>query len=121
MKLHQPQSKLFAGLAALALTFVGAVSTANAASTALNGQVVLRPLTPGEITTYGLTNAQFSAGLTTVAIGEPVYLDAIVTAVIAPSNIVGVTWSAHQHADGGEPDQQSAWRQCAALQNGRPL
>ncbi len=80
-------------LAALALTLVGAVSTVNAASTALNGQVVQRPLTPTEISAYGLTNAQFSAGINTVAIGEPVYLDAIVTAVIAPSNIVGVTWS----------------------------
>ena len=29
----------------------------------------------------------------TVALGEPVYLDAMVNASIAPSNIVGVTWS----------------------------
>ena len=84
---------MIALLAAMILTFVGAMGTASAASTALNGQVVLRPLTPTEISTYGLTGAQFSAGLSTVAIGEPVYLDALVTAVIAPSNIVGVTWS----------------------------
>lgn len=80
------------GLAALALAFVGAVATANAATISLNGQVAPRPLTPGEISTYGLTNAQFSAGLNTVALGEPVYLDAMVAASIAPSNILGVTW-----------------------------
>ena len=45
-----------------------------------------------EIAKYGLTNAQFSAGINNVALGEPVYLDAMVTASIAPSNIVGVTW-----------------------------
>jgi hypothetical protein len=84
---------MLAALAAVILTLVGAASTINAATTALNGQVVQRPLTPTEITAYGLTNVQFSAGLGTVAVGEPVYLDALVTAVIAPSNIVGVTWS----------------------------
>jgi len=93
MKIQNPPWKMFAGLAAVTLAFVGAVATVSGATLALNGQVVLRPLTPTEIATYGLTNAQFSAGLGTVALGEPVYLDAIVTAVIAPSNIVGVTWS----------------------------
>jgi hypothetical protein len=63
------------------------------AATALNGQVVLRPLTPTEIQTYGLTNAQIASGAGTVALGEPVYLDAMVSAAIAPSNIVSVTWS----------------------------
>ena len=48
---------MFAGLAAVTLAFVGAVATVNAATLALNGQVVLRPLTPTEISTYGLTNA----------------------------------------------------------------
>ena len=86
---------MFVGLAAVALAFVGAVATVNAATAtlALNGQVVQRPLTPNEISKYGLTNAQFSAGIGTVALGEPVYLDAMVSAAIAPSNIIGVTWS----------------------------
>jgi hypothetical protein len=83
---------MFAGLVAVTLTFVSAVPTVNAATTALNGQVTQRPLTPTEIATYGLTNAQFSAGLGTVALGEPVYLDAMVSASIAPSNIISVTW-----------------------------
>ena len=84
---------MFTSLAAVALTFVGAVTTVNAASIALNGQVEQRPLTPNEIAMYGLTNAQFSAGISTVALGEPVYLDALVNNSIAPSNIVGVVWS----------------------------
>src|ERR1035438_5183842 len=96
MKIHNPPWRMFAGLVAMAFTFVGAVATVNAATTALNGQVTQRPLTPTEISStygYSLTNAQFSAGIGTVALGEPVYLDAMVTASIAPSNIVGVTWS----------------------------
>ncbi len=86
---------MFAGLAAVTLAFVGTVATVNAASIALNGQVAPRPLTPTEISTngYSLTNAQFSAGIGTVALGEPVYLDAMVTASIAPSNIISVTWA----------------------------
>jgi hypothetical protein len=84
---------MFAGLAAVALAFIGAVATVNAATLSMNGQVVLRPLTPTEISAYGLTNAQFSAGIGTVALGEPVYLDAMVNAAIAPSNIISVTWS----------------------------
>ncbi|MGO9587872.1 MAG: hypothetical protein ACLP2Y_16950 [Limisphaerales bacterium] len=96
MKTHNPPWKRFAGLAAVTMAFVGTVGTVNAAATALNGQVTLRPLTPTEISStygYSLTNAQVSAGLNIVALGEPVYLDAMVSASIAPSNLLGVTWS----------------------------
>ncbi len=85
-----------AGLAAATLAFVGSVATVNAASIALNGQVTQRPLTPGEISStygYSLSNAQFSAGISTVALGEPVYLDAMVSASIPSSNILGVNWA----------------------------
>jgi hypothetical protein len=78
------------------LIAVGTATRVEAATIALNGQVVFRPLTPTEISTnlnYGLTNAQIASGAGTVALGEPVYLDAMVSAAIAPSNIVGVTWS----------------------------
>jgi len=77
----------------MTLAFVGSALPVKAATIALNGQVVQRPLTPTEIAKYGLGNAQFSAGIRNVALGEPVYLDAIVNAAIAPSNIVGVAWS----------------------------
>jgi hypothetical protein len=79
---------------AAALTLLGTASAVRAAAPALSGSLTLRPLTPTEIKTYGLTgsNAQFSAGCKNVALGEPVYIDAMVNAAIAPSNIVGVTW-----------------------------
>ena len=80
---------------AAALTLLGTASAVRAAAPALTGSLTLRPLTPTEIKTYGLTgsNAQFSAGCQNVALGEPVYIDAMVNAAIAPSNIVGVTWT----------------------------
>jgi hypothetical protein len=96
MKIHNPSWKMFTCLAAVTLASVGTVATVNAATTALNGQVAPRPLTPTEISStygYSLTNAQFSAGIGTVALGEPVYLDAMVAASIAPSNIISVTWA----------------------------
>ena len=93
MKTYNPLWKRVAGLMAVILALVGAAVTVSAATTALSGQVTQRPLTPTEISTYKLTNAQFSAGIGTVALGEPVYLDAMVSVSIAPSNIISVTWS----------------------------
>jgi hypothetical protein len=80
---------------AAALILLGTASAVQAAAPALSGSLTLRPLTPTEIKSYGLTgsNAQFSAGCKNVALGEPVYIDAMVNAAIAPSNIVGVTWT----------------------------
>ena len=86
---------MLACLVAAALTLLGSLTAASAAAPALQGSLTLRPLTPTEIKTYGLTgsNAQFSAGCKNVALGEPVYIDAMVNAAIAPSNITGVTWT----------------------------
>jgi nitrate reductase cytochrome c-type subunit len=95
MKKMNPCWKLSACLVAAGLTFLGGMSETRAAAPALTGSLTLRPLTATEIATFGLTNppAQFSAGLSTVGLGEPVYIDAMVNAAIAPSNIVAVTWS----------------------------
>jgi hypothetical protein len=71
---------------------------------------------------YGLTNpnaAVFRRLLSTVAIGEPVYVDAMVNATIAPSNIVGVTWSLTSNMPAGSKAAflpVVSWHQCAALQ-----
>jgi hypothetical protein len=92
MKKQTPNWKMLACLAAAVLTLLGSL-TANAAAPALNGSLTLRPLTQTEIKNYNLTGAQFCGGLSTVGLGEPVYVDAMVNAAIAPSNIVGVTWS----------------------------
>jgi hypothetical protein len=80
-------------LAAAGLALFGSVSAIQAAPPALEGSLTQRPLTHTEIAEYGLTNAQFSGGIGTVGLGEPVFVDAMVNAAIAPSNIVGVTWS----------------------------
>jgi mono/diheme cytochrome c family protein len=93
MKKTNPYWKMSACLAAAALAFLGSLSAVQAQAPALSGEVVIRPLTPTEIATYGLASTnEASGGLSTVALGEPVYLDALVNAAIAPSDIVGVTW-----------------------------
>src|ERR1035441_1446852 len=94
MKKHSSYRKMWVCLAA-ALILLGTASAVQAAAPALSGSLTLRPLTPTEIKSYGLTgsNAQFSAGCKNVALGEPVYIDAMVDAAIAPSNIVGVIWT----------------------------
>jgi hypothetical protein len=95
MKKQSSKQQTLVCLMAAAMTLLGTASAVQAAAPALSGSLTIRPLTQTEIATYGLTNppAQFSGGLSTVAIGEPVYVDAMVNATIAPSNIVGVTWS----------------------------
>jgi hypothetical protein len=95
MKKQSSSRQTLACLMAAALTLLGTAYAVRAAAPALSGSLTLRPLTPTEIATYGLTgsNAQSSAGCQTVALGEPVYIDAMVNAAIAKSNIVGVTWT----------------------------
>jgi hypothetical protein len=81
-------------MAVVLLTLLAAI-TASAAAPALNGKLVLRPLTPGDIanTNYHLASAtEASPGLTTVGIGSPVYLEAEINSAIVPSTIVSVTW-----------------------------
>lgn len=79
-------------LGAAALIALGATLTAHAATVTLNGMLDTRPFTPQEQKDYALPSAQLSGGLTTVGIGQPAYLDALVNKSIAPSNITSVTW-----------------------------
>ena len=81
-------------LAAVALTtLVAAITASAAAPTGLSGRLVLRPVTPGDVTNYKLASTtENSGGLTTVGVGTPVYLEADVNSAIAPSSIVSVTW-----------------------------
>ena len=120
MKKMKPYGKMSARFAAAALTLLCSLTAVLAAAPALNGSLTLRPLTPTEIKTYGLTNpaAQFSAGIRTVGLGEPVYLDAMVNAAIAPSNIVGVTWSL---AASNKPSASSAVLLASPLGGNVPL
>jgi len=79
-------------MAVVLLTMLAAM-TAGAAALPLGGKLVLRPLTPGDITIYKLpSTTETSPGLTTVGIGAPVYLEAEINLAIPPTNIVSVTW-----------------------------
>ena len=62
---------------------------------ALSARVVPRPLTPGDITSYGLpASLEVSGGLNTFAIGTPAYLEVEVTmSNTYASTITNVTWS----------------------------
>src|ERR1035438_5830875 len=81
------------GLLAVVL-LTGVATTAVDAQINLQGQLVLRPLTAGDITTYQLpATTDRSGGLTTVGIGQAVYLDAEVNIAEPASDINGVTWT----------------------------
>ena len=100
MKLKNLINKLPARLTAAVLVAAGAWTAAQA-QTPLNAQLVLRPLTPGEVanTNYSLpASTEVSAGsgpggIVTVPLGEPAYLEADVSIDVAASNIAGVTWT----------------------------
>ena len=77
---------------ALALLMVAAA--AMSAQTTFQPKLAVRPLTTGEIARYSLpSTTQLSGGLTTVAIGEPLYLEVQVDINIPASTLLGgVTW-----------------------------
>jgi len=72
--------------AALLLLFVWSASIAQALDVLINS----RPLTPQEITDYGLTNTtQLASGLPNVGIGQPAYLEAFVE---KDAVVISVLW-----------------------------
>jgi Cytochrome c554 and c-prime len=92
MNLKSSIKSLPAGLTTLALTALTA-ATAHA-QTSLQAQIVLRPLTAVDVSTYGLSaSSELSGGLSTVGIGTPVYLEADINIAIPASNITSVTWT----------------------------
>jgi len=98
MKMNKAIKTIPTCLMAVMLMAVCAVTTARAAGPALQGQLALRPLTPSEIKDYALTNVtgiQGASGLTTVGVGQPAYLEALVngskTTILVTNIIVGVS------------------------------
>jgi hypothetical protein len=79
-------------LLAVTLIAMGATATALAAAPALQGQITLRPLTPQEIYDYGLTGVQGASGLSTMAVGQPVYLEVLVNYAVPNADITNVSW-----------------------------
>ena len=81
-------------LAAVLLLAGGVTTTALAAAPALQGNVISRPLTPGDKTAYGLPSSlEVSGGLTTVGVGTAVYLEAEINKAVPAADIVSVTWA----------------------------
>jgi len=81
------------GLLALAVLAV-AVPTATQAQTVVAPRLVVRPLTTGDVSAYKLpSTTQLSAGLNTIALGEPLYLEVEVDATIPAKTIAGVVWA----------------------------
>jgi hypothetical protein len=80
------------GLLAAALIAAGAVFSVSAATTNLTGRIDIRPLVPSE-QTGALATAERASGLSTVPIGQPVYLDAQINLQIPASDIQSVTWT----------------------------
>ncbi len=81
------------GLLAVVLLIVVA-TTATYAQINLQAQLVLRPLTNGEIATYKLpATTETSPGLTTVGVGQAAYLEVDVNIAEPASDINGVAWT----------------------------
>ncbi len=94
MKLKNSIKKMPTCLMAVALMTMAAAMTASAASPpTLQGRIVRRPVTPGDVTKYKLASTtEVSGGLSTVGVGTPIYLEAEASIAIPASNIVSVTW-----------------------------
>ena len=81
-------------LAAVGLLTLAAAPPARAAAPALTGQVIARPLTPGDKGLYGLpASLDVSGGLSTVAVGTALYLEAQVNLAIPASDVTNVSWA----------------------------
>jgi len=86
-------SRTLTGLLTVALIAVAATTTMRA-QTAMKPRLAARPLTPGDISAYKLpSTTRVSGGLTTVSVGEPLYLEAQIDIGIPAQSIGGVTWT----------------------------
>jgi hypothetical protein len=82
------------GLLLAAAALAAGALTAALAQTPLQGQLVLRPLTAYDQSSYGLTSTtELSGGLDTVGVGTAVYPEAEVNLAIPPGDITSVTWT----------------------------
>ena len=93
MKIIRSIQKAPAGLLTAVVLAAAATTAAHAAAPALQGQLVLRPLTPQDVKDYSLGSAQTASGLTTVAINNPLYFEAFVNSAVPTADITNVAWS----------------------------
>src|ERR1041385_7879154 len=93
MKIESSTLSRRAGMMMLVLGAIAAAPSAFAAAPPINGTIDTRPLTPTDISSYGLTGNMGANGLTTVPIKQPVYLEALINIAIPDSNITSVVWT----------------------------
>ncbi|HXR06864.1 MAG TPA: hypothetical protein VN765_06010, partial [Candidatus Acidoferrum sp.] len=92
--LDKPKAALRNGAVLLAMA---ATLAAQAAPALLNARLIARPVTPGDVAKYGLpANTENSAGLNTVGIGTPVYLEVDVNLAFPASTITNVSFAITQ-------------------------
>jgi hypothetical protein len=87
------------------------MAVATAKAQAIQAQLVARPLTPGEIanTNYALpANLEVSGGLTTVGMGQPVYLEIDVATNVSVPNVTNITWLLVQKPAGSKAALQAS-------------
>jgi hypothetical protein len=86
------KARVFSGIFGALLLALAAASVANA-QIALQPNLVLRAVTPGDIAKYKLpSTTDVSGGLMNIGIGQPAYLDLQINNAEPASDIQGVTW-----------------------------
>lgn len=115
-----PKSKCFlrclfgAVMVALLFTTLGAPILAQTAPAA---KVSFRPMTRDDIAAYKLpSTTQVSGGLSTVGIGEPLYLEALIDIAVPTAEIVSVDWAFTR-----KPADSQADFQASPLPAGAPI
>ncbi|MGP8200640.1 MAG: multiheme c-type cytochrome [Limisphaerales bacterium] len=96
MKTKNPTRMAQACLLTVALLSLTASLSASPVSPySLNARVVPRPVTPEDVTTYGLsTSTEYSGGLGTIAIGTPAYLEVdVINNAADAATVTGIAWS----------------------------
>ncbi|MGH7994226.1 MAG: hypothetical protein ACREDQ_11960, partial [Limisphaerales bacterium] len=109
-------SKLFIKTCLMAAALTG-MTVVTAEAQAIQAQLVARPLTPQEISDYSLpASTEVSGGLTTVGVGQPVYLEIDVATNSSVPNVTNITWLLAQ-----KPALSSAILQASPLGTNVPV
>ena len=104
MKIHMKQL-LSAHTAAVLVVLLAVFAATGGAQTTLQGQLSVRTLTQDDINAYKLpATTEKAGGLTTVGLGQAVYLDALVDINVPADQIAGVTWALTSKPAGSNAD-----------------
>ncbi len=78
----------------IAVLLAAVATTTVIAQTTLQAQLSLRAMTRDDLAAYGLpSTTELTGGLTTVGVGQPAHIEALVAKAVPASDITGVTWS----------------------------